>query len=191
MITEKTNFSDALLIKPKVFDDKRGYFYESFNYKRFNDHIGHFDIVQINQSKSTYGVLRGLHFQRPPFTQAKLVQVLKGVVLDVIVDIRTDSQTFGQYQSFVLDERDHELLYVPRGFAHGFVVLSRNAKFQYAVDNYYSQEHDDGIFYADKTLDIDWEIANPKLSPKDRNWVGFDEMKFHTTLEYLKNSSNL
>lgn len=187
MIAEKTNLNGVLLIKPKVFEDKRGYFYESFNYKKLNEHIGHFDIVQINQSKSSYSVLRGLHFQKPPYTQAKLVQVLKGTVLDVIVDIRTDSRTFGQHQSFVLDEHDHELLFVPRGFAHGFVVLSRNAKFQYAVDNYYSQEHDDGIFYADSVLNIDWEIAVPKLSVKDRNWLEFDEMKFYTTSEYLRN----
>ena len=106
MKVEKTELRDALLIQPQVFGDKRGYFYESFNYKKLNEYIGHFDIFQINVSKSTYGVLRGLHFQEPPFTQAKLVQVMKGCVLDVIVDIRTDSPTFGQHQSFVLDERD-------------------------------------------------------------------------------------
>jgi len=191
MIIGKTNFPDALIIKPKVFDDKRGYFYESFNYKKLNDHIGHFDIMQINQSKSTYGVLRGLHFQRPPYTQAKLIEVLRGTVLDVIVDIRTDSRTFGQHQSFVLDERDHELLYVPRGFAHGFVVLSRNAKFQYAVDNYYSQEHDDGIRFDDETLNINWEIQNLKLSKKDKICKNFAAMIFHTTQEYHKSTSSV
>jgi dTDP-4-dehydrorhamnose 3,5-epimerase len=187
MKAKKTDFSNAIIIAPEVIGDKRGYFYEAFNYRKLNQHIGHFDIHQINQSKSSYGVLRGLHFQRPPYTQAKIVQVLKGTVLDVIVDIQTDSPTFGQHQSFLLDERDHELLYIPRGFAHGFVVLSRNAKFQYAVDNYYSAEHDDGIFYADNFLDINWEIANPKLSIKDRNWLEFDEMKFHLTSDYQKN----
>lgn len=191
MIIEKTNLRDALLIKPKIFDDKRGYFYESFNYKKLNEHIGHFDIIQINQSKSKYGVLRGLHFQRPPYTQAKIIEVLRGTVLDVIVDIRTDSQTFGQHQSFVLDERDHELLYVPRGFAHGFVVLSRNAKFQYAVDNYYSPEHDDGIRFDDKTLNINWEVQNIKLSEKDKVWMNFAAMIFHPKLEYQKNPSDL
>lgn len=191
MKIKKTDFSDAIIITPEVFGDKRGYFYEAFNYRKLNQHIGHFDIHQINQSKSTYGVLRGLHFQRPPYTQAKIIEVLKGTVLDVIVDIQTDSPTFGKYQSFVLDERDHTLLYVPRGFAHGFVVLSRNAKFQYVVDNYYSAEHDDGIHYNDPILNIDWEIANPKLSPKDRKLLNFNDNQYHSKLEYLKNSSDL
>ena len=187
MIFEKTNLLHAVLIKPKVFEDKRGYFYESFNYKKLNENIGRFDIVQINQSKSTYGVLRGLHFQRPPYTQAKIVEVLKGTVLDVIVDIRTDSRTFGQHQAFVLDERDHELLYVPRGFAHGFVVLTRNAKFQYAVDNYYSPDHEDGIRFDDAKLNIDWEVQNLKLSDRDKIWKNFVGLEFHTIAEYQKN----
>ena len=191
MTIKETIFEDALIIEPKIFKDKRGYFYENFNHRKFNEFVGHFDIKQINQSKSKHGVLRGLHFQRPPYTQAKLVNVIKGMVIDVIVDIRTDSPTFGQHQSFVLDDVNKLQLFVPRGFAHGFIVLSPNAIFQYAVDNYYSKEHDDGIRFDDTRFNIDWEIQKPKLSDNDKKWTNFDWRKFHTKAEYQQNSSTL
>jgi len=176
---------DVLIIEPQIFKDKRGYFYESFNYKKLNEHIGHFDIIQINQSKSKYGVLRGLHFQKPPFTQAKIVEVIKGMVIDVVVDIRTDSPTFGQHQSFILDEFDKLQLYVPRGFAHGFIVLSRNAVFQYKVDNEYAPEFEDGIRFDDKTLMIDWEVQKPLVNDKDKKLKLFAEHQFYKKADYF------
>jgi len=180
----KSRLRDALIISPKIFKDKRGYFVESFNSKKIDENVGHFDIVQINKSKSKYGVLRGLHFQKPPYNQAKIVEVLKGVILDVIVDIRTDSQTFGQHQSFVLDDVDMLQLYVPRGFAHGFVVLSSHAIIQYKVDNVYAPDYDTGIRFDDFTLNIDWEVQSPVLSDKDKTWGNFDAMKFYRKSEY-------
>ena len=187
MIVETTNLQDVLIIKPTVFKDKRGYFYESFNYNKLNDHIGHFDIVQINQSKSKSYVLRGLHFQKPPCNQAKIIEVITGVIIDVVVDIRTDSPTFGQHQTFVLDNFDKSQLYIPRGFAHGFVVLSRYAIFQYKVDNEYAPNFDTGIRFDDKELNIDWEVQNPIISDKDKNLKTFSEQEFYRKSEYLYN----
>jgi dTDP-4-dehydrorhamnose 3,5-epimerase len=184
MIVRETKLKDALIIEPPVFKDKRGYFSESFNYKKLNEHIGHFDIIQINKSKSKYGVLRGLHFQKPPFNQAKIVEVLKGIVIDVIVDIRTDSPTFGQHQSFVLDDIEMQQLYIPRGFAHGFVVLSRNAIFQYKVDKEYAPEFDTGIRFDDPELNIDWEVQKPIISEKDKNLKWFKEQIFYQKSDY-------
>ena len=191
MIVKKTELSDVLIFEPTFFKDKRGYFCESFNYKKLNEHIGHFDIVQINQSKSKYGVLRGLHFQKPPFNQAKIVEVIKGIVIDVVVDIRTDSPTFGQHQTFLLDDIEMLQLYVPRGFAHGFVVLSRNAIFQYKVDNEYAPNFDTGIRFDDPELNIDWEVQNLKISDKDKKLPLFKEMKFYRKSEYFYNPIEL
>jgi len=187
MIVRETSLQDVLIIKPTVFEDKRGYFYESFNHKKLNEYIGHFDIVQINKSKSKSGILRGLHFQKPPFTQAKFVEVIKGVVLDVIVDIRKDSPTFGQHLSFVLDDVYNEQLFIPRGFAHGFVALSQNTIFQYKVDNEYAPEFDTGIRFDDKDLDIDWEVQSPVVSDKDKNLKLFSEQEFYRKAEYHYN----
>jgi len=184
MEIKTTNFETVLIMKPTIFKDKRGYFYESFNYDKLNEYVGHFDIAQINVSKSTSNVLRGLHFQKPPYTQAKIVEVISGVILDVIVDIRTDSKTFGEHQSFVLDDVHKEQLFIPRGFAHGFVVLSNQAKFQYKVDNSYAPEYDTGIRFDDKELGIDWEIQNPIVSDKDKNLKLFSDMKFYRESEY-------
>lgn len=186
MNTIKTNLRDARIIQPPVFRDKRGYFTESFNSNKFDESIGHFDIVQINKSKSKYGVLRGLHFQKPPYNQAKIVEVLKGIVIDVIVDIRTDSQTFGQHQTFVLDDVDMQQLYVPRGFAHGFVVLSSNAIIQYKVDNVYAPDYDAGIRFDDKDLNIDWEVQSPVISDKDKELLPFAEQIFYRKSEYWR-----
>jgi len=185
MNIRETNLKDSLIIEPTLFEDKRGYFYELFNYEKLNEYIGHFNIIQVNKSKSKRGVLRGLHFQKPPYNQAKIIGVIKGVILDVIVDIRTDSPTFGQHQEFVLDDKEMLQLYVPRGFAHGFVVLSRNTIFQYIVDNSYAPKYDTGIVYNDETLNIDWELNKVIVNDKDKNLKSFKEQKFYTNSEYL------
>jgi len=186
MIAKKTKLRDALILEPPVFRDKRGYFSETFNSQKLDKIIGHFDIAQINKSKSKHGVLRGLHFQKPPYNQAKIVEVLRGIIIDVIVDIRTDSQTFGQYQSFVLDDLDMHQLYVPRGFAHGFVVVSSTAVIQYKVDNTYAPDYDTGIRFDDKDLNIDWEIQSPVISDKDKKLLSFTEQTFYRKSEYWR-----
>ncbi len=171
---------DCKLFTPKIFEDNRGYFYEGFNAKKFLENTGiEFDIVQINQSKSSKGVLRGLHFQVPPFDQAKLVSVIEGEVLDVAVDLRTDSKTFGKYISVLLSEDNKSHFYIPKGFAHGFLVKSEQAKFMYGVDNLYSPEHDSGILYNDKDLNIDWDFPGDKIvvSSKDVGLNTFSQFK--------------
>ena len=166
----KTPLEDCFEIKPSVFRDERGYFFESFNERKFNELTGlnvHF--VQDNQSFSSYGVLRGLHFQKGEYAQAKLVRVLKGKVLDVAVDLRPDSATFGQYHSVILSDENKVQFFVPRGFAHGFAVLSPEAEFFYKCDNYYNKSSEDGILYNDPELEINWEIPfhDILLSEKD------------------------
>ncbi|WCC47603.1 dTDP-4-dehydrorhamnose 3,5-epimerase [Tenacibaculum finnmarkense] len=169
----KTALLDVVIIEPTVFKDQRGYFYESFNQEKFNanigENIGTINFIQDNESKSTFGVLRGLHFQKPPFSQAKLVRCNKGKVLDVVVDLRKKSPTFGKHITVFLSEENKKQLFVPRGFAHGFVVLSEEAIFSYKVDNKYAPLHEDGILWNDKTLNIDWNIEQEKiiLSAKD------------------------
>ena len=167
----ETEIPDLIIIEPKVFKDDRGYFFESFNQQEFEKHIGKIDFVQDNESKSTFGVLRGLHFQRPPFTQAKLVRCILGSILDVVVDLRTDSPTYGRHLTIELSSEDKKQLFIPKGFAHGFVVLSPEAVFAYKVDNYYSPSHDAGIFWNDRQLGIDWRIdpGDIILSEKDKN----------------------
>lgn len=165
---------DCKLFVPKVFEDNRGYFYEGFNRKSFYENTGiDFNIVQINQSKSSRGVLRGLHFQLPPFDQAKLVSVIEGEVLDVAVDLRKDSDHYGKYVSVVLSETNKKHFYIPRGFAHGFLVKSPTAKFMYGVDNNYSPHHDSGIIYNDSDIKIDWNFPLKEIlvSEKDNNLV--------------------
>lgn len=166
----KTAIEGVLIIEPKVFGDARGYFLESFNAKEFAEKTG-LDItfVQDNESRSHYGVLRGLHFQRPPYTQSKLVRVVKGRVLDVAVDIRKGSPTYGQHVAVELTEDNHRQFFVPRGFAHGFAVLSETAIFQYKCDEFYHPEADGGISILDDSLGIDWRIPTEKanLSEKD------------------------
>ena len=166
----KTALDGVVIIEPKVFADSRGYFFESYNKQRFNEATGlDIDFVQDNQSKSCYGVLRGLHFQKPPYAQSKLVRCVKGKVLDVAVDIRKSSPTFGKYVAVELTEDNHRQLFVPRGFAHGFAVLSDIAVFQYKCDNFYAPQADGGISILDESLDIDWQIPADKalLSEKD------------------------
>lgn len=170
----KTNIKGVLIIQPKVFGDSRGYFLESFNAREFAEKTG-LDVtfVQDNESRSHYGVLRGLHFQQPPFTQSKLVRVVRGRVLDVAVDIRKGSPTYGQHVSCELTEDNHCQFFVPKGFAHGFCVLSDDAVFQYKCDNFYAPQADSGISILDESLGIDWGIPMDKaiLSDKDAKHV--------------------
>lgn len=166
----KTQIDGVLIIEPKVFGDARGYFFESFNAREFAEKTG-LDVtfVQDNESRSKYGVLRGLHFQLPPYTQSKLVRVVKGRVLDVAVDIRKGSPTYGQHVSCELTEDNHRQFFVPKGFAHGFCVLSEDAVFQYKCDNFYAPQADGGISILDASLGIDWgiEMGKALLSEKD------------------------
>ena len=162
---------DVLLIEPTVHGDSRGYFMESFRQDLLNDFLGYeVNFLQDNESKSSKGVLRGLHYQLPPSAQAKLVRVIEGSVLDVAVDIRQSSPTFGQYVSKELNSDNRYQLFIPRGFAHGFVVLSESAIFAYKVDNYYSPDDDRGIAYHDQEINIDWMLKSDelKLSDKDK-----------------------
>jgi len=165
-----TQIPEVLIFEPDVFGDHRGYFFESFRQDIFETYVSKIQFVQDNQSKSGFGVLRGLHFQKPPFTQAKLVQCLQGEVLDIAVDIRIDSPTFGKHVSVHLSEENHRQLYIPRGFAHGFAVLSETAVFSYKCDNYYNPNADGGLAWNDPEINIDW-ILSPdeiKLSEKDK-----------------------
>ena len=163
---------DVIIIEPTLLEDSRGYFTETFRQDLFNQFIGYsVDFIQENESKSNKGVLRGLHYQLAPFSQAKLVRVLEGSVLDVVVDIRKSSNTFGQHLSLELTAENKHQLFVPRGFAHGFIVLSSSATFSYKVDNYYSPEHERSIAFDDKDLGIDWRLPKEliQLSNKDKN----------------------
>jgi len=162
---------EVILIEPTVHSDNRGYFVETFRQDLFEEAVGYkVNFIQDNESKSSKGVLRGLHYQLPPYTQAKLVRVIKGSVLDVVVDIRKSSSTFGQYVAVELTSDNKHQLFVPHGFAHGFIVLSDSATFTYKVDNYYAPEHDRGIAYNDKDLAIDWQLPldTLQLSEKDK-----------------------
>ena len=165
----KTAIEGLVIIEPRIFKDARGYFFESFSQKEFDEKIMPIRFVQDNESMSSYGVMRGLHFQRPPFTQSKLVRCVKGRVLDVAVDIRKGSPTYGQHVAVELSEDNHRQFFVPRGFAHGFAVLSETAIFQYKCDNFYAPEADGGISIKDESLGIDWQIPteNAVLSEKD------------------------
>ncbi len=165
----KTKLDGVVIIEPKIFRDSRGYFFESFSQREFEEKVCKINFVQDNESMSSYGVMRGLHFQRPPFTQAKLVRCVKGAVLDVAVDIRKDSPTYGQHVAVELSEDNHYQMFIPHGFAHGFSVLSETAVFQYKCDQFYHPESDAGISILDKSLGIDWRIPTDKaiLSDKD------------------------
>ena len=168
----RAEISDVIMIEPKVFSDERGYFFESFKQNELNEFLGYdVNFCQDNESKSSYGVLRGLHYQEPPFAQSKLVRVIQGSVLDVAVDIRQDSPTFGKHIAIELSEENKRQLFIPKGFAHGFVVLSENAIFSYKVDNYYNGEFERGIAYNDSNIGINWKLkkSDIKTSTKDRN----------------------
>jgi dTDP-4-dehydrorhamnose 3,5-epimerase len=166
----KTALEEVVLIEPEVFGDNRGYFFESFNKKCLEEYIGYnVNFCQDNESKSSYGVLRGLHYQLPPFAQAKLVRVVEGKVLDVAVDIRKNSPTFGRYVSVELSSENKKQLFIPRGFAHGFMTLSDFTVFQYKVDNYYAPEYDRGIIYNDKDIGIEWRIDQKEIQLSDKD----------------------
>jgi dTDP-4-dehydrorhamnose 3,5-epimerase len=164
-----TDFGDAWVIKPKVFNDSRGFFLESYSAREFADHGIFCAFVQDNHSLSKEaGVLRGLHFQLPPREQAKLIRAIRGSIFDVIVDLRRGSPTYRKWQGFTLSADNFLMLYVPRGFAHGFCTLERDAEIVYKVDNYYSADHDSGVAWNDPDLAVDWPVKNPILSNKDR-----------------------
>ncbi len=164
-----TDFPGLIILEPRVFEDSRGYFFESYNNKAFQQVGIPNDFVQDNQSKSNYGVLRGLHYQRDPFAQAKLVRVLQGKVLDVAVDLRLGSPTYKKWHGEILSAENKKQMFIPRGFAHGFLVLSETAEFFYKCDNFYSREHDGGIRFDDPEIGIDWQISKEQLviSEKD------------------------
>ena len=154
----KTSISDVVILEPRVFGDERGYFFESFSQREFNEQVAEVTFVQDNESKSSYGVVRGLHYQLPPYTQAKLVRVVEGEVLDVVVDLRKNSATFGKHVAVVLSGENKRQFFIPKGFAHGFAVLSPQAIFQYKCDNYYAPQYESGIQFDDPALGIDWKI---------------------------------
>ncbi len=164
-----TSIEGLLIIEPRVFNDARGYFFESFSQREFDEKVGPITFVQDNESMSTRGVMRGLHFQRPPYTQSKLVRCVKGAVLDVAVDIRKGSPTYGQHVAVELTDDNHRQFFIPKGFAHGFTVLSDIAIFQYKCDEFYHPESESGISIMDESLGIDWRIPKDKaiLSDKD------------------------
>ncbi|MCQ2208904.1 MAG: dTDP-4-dehydrorhamnose 3,5-epimerase [Paludibacteraceae bacterium] len=170
MIFTEQEIKGVWVIEPKVFEDSRGYFMEAFKQNEFEEFVGKVDFVQDNESKSSYGVLRGLHYQKGEFSQAKLVRVIKGKVLDVAIDIRKSSPTFGKHVAVLLSEDNKKQLFIPRGFAHGFVVLSEEAIFTYKVDNVYAPQADAGIMYNDPTIGIEWPIKESEmlLSEKDK-----------------------
>jgi len=181
MIVEETKLKGCFILEPTVFKDSRGYFFESFNQQKFNESIGlNINFIQDNESFSVNGTLRGLHYQKGEFAQAKLVRVIKGNVLDIAVDIRKESPTFGEHISLELSEENKKQLFIPRGFAHGFIVLSDTAIFSYKCDNFYNKESEGGIIYNDKDLNIDWKLDESELifSEKDLELPWFKEAHF-------------
>ena len=176
----KTQIEGVVIIEPRLFSDERGYFFESFNQKEFEDKVCKTKFIQDNESKSSYGVVRGLHFQKPPFAQSKLVRVVKGAVLDVAVDIRKDSPTFRQHVAVELTEDNHRQFFIPRGFAHGFSVLSKEVIFQYKCDNFYAPQSEGAIAWDDPDLGIDWQISidDILLSEKDKSHPKLAEVIF-------------
>ena len=174
----QTEIPDVVIIEPRVFGDSRGYFLESFSERNFKEQVADVDFVQDNESKSCYGVVRGLHFQKPPYAQSKLVRVVKGRVLDVAVDLRKGSPTYGKHVSVELTEDNHRQFFIPRGFAHGFAVLSEEAVFQYKCDNYYAPQSEGAVAWNDLDLGIDWgvPVENVILSEKDLKHPSFREL---------------
>lgn len=175
MNIERTYIEGLLVITPTIFKDDRGYFFESFNYKAFENHTSSsINFVQDNQSKSDKNVLRGLHFQNPPYDQGKLVRVIAGSVLDIAVDIREKSSTYGQHFKITLDTEKHQMLWIPSGFAHGFLSLEDDTIFSYKCTNYYHKDSEGCILYNDQNIGIDWEVENPILSKKDKVGENFN-----------------
>ena len=179
MKVTQTGIKDLLILEPKVFKDNRGYFFESFNKKNFDDLNINSDFIQDNQSFSSYGTIRGIHLQKGEYSQSKLVRVLQGEVLDVAVDLRPGSLTFGHHFSIILNDKLQNQLYVPRGFGHGFSVLSETAIFSYKCDNFYNKESEDGIIFNDSDLNIDWKIPEERalISEKDHQLGSLQQFK--------------
>jgi dTDP-4-dehydrorhamnose 3,5-epimerase len=171
----KTKLEGLLIIRPRVFEDDRGYFFESFRLDKMREFGIDLDFVQDNESKSQKDVLRGLHFQNPPFEQGKLVRVVKGAVLDVAVDIRKDSGTYGEWLSQELTEENKSMLWIPPGFAHGFLTLQNDTIFQYKCTNYYNKDSEGSIRWDDPTLKIKWDVVNPAVSDKDQDAPSFKD----------------
>lgn len=191
----KTDIPGVVILKPRVFEDSRGYFFESFSLREFQEKVRPIAFVQDNESMSSYGVMRGLHFQKPPYTQSKLVRCVSGAVLDVAVDIRRGSPTYGRHVAVELTGENHLMLFIPRGFAHGFSVLSDKAVFQYKCDNFYAPQSEGGISILDSNLGIDWRIpqADAILSEKDTRHgllAGFDSPFYFDTDLYPEFSSH-
>ena len=174
----KTRINGLFVLKPTIFKDHRGYFMESYNQKNINKLLGNINFVQDNESESSRGVLRGLHFQKPPYSQNKLVRCLKGSVLDVVLDLRKDSKTYGIFETILLTEENKKQLFIPKGFAHAFVVLSETAIFSYKVDNYYNPDSESGVFWNDLDLNIDWKINKKEIivSEKDKSLPTFNNI---------------
>ena len=181
MKVQKTSLEDCVVIDPTVFSDHRGFFFEGFNMRTFREASGFdFEVKQMNCSRSAKGVIRGLHFQKPPFEQAKMVFVTKGSVLDVIVDLRRDSATYGQHEKVLLSAANKKRVYIPRGFAHGFLALEDDTELNYLVDGFYNKDYDAGIIYSDESLDIDWSyegVDDYLLSEKDKKLPKLKEYK--------------
>jgi dTDP-4-dehydrorhamnose 3,5-epimerase len=175
----ETKIEDLKIIEVDVYEDKRGFFMESYNKKKFFDNGIDIEFVQDNHSRSSKNILRGLHFQKPPFAQDKLVRVTSGKVLDVAVDIRENSPTFGQYEKIILSAENKRQFLVPKGFAHGFAVLSDTADFLYKVSNYYNKESEGSIIWNDSDINIDWEITDPILSEKDKQNPKLKDLNFY------------
>ena len=175
----KTDIEGVVIIEPRVFGDERGYFFESFSQREFERQVGKVVFVQDNESRSVHGVLRGLHYQLPPYTQSKLVRAVSGMILDVVVDIRTGSPTYGKHLAIELSGENKRQLFIPKGFAHGLVVLSKEVVFQYKCDNFYAPEYEAGICYNDPDLRIDWRLPADVmiLSEKDKNRPYFKDVK--------------
>jgi dTDP-4-dehydrorhamnose 3,5-epimerase len=174
----KTMIDGLVVLKPTIFKDHRGYFMESYHQKNINKLLGNVNFVQDNESESSRGVLRGLHFQKPPYAQAKLVRCLTGSVLDVVLDLRKDSKTYGCFETTLLSEENKNQLFIPKGFAHGFVVLSETAIFSYKVDNYYNPDSESGVLWNDLDLNIDWKINKKEIivSEKDKSLPTFNNI---------------
>jgi dTDP-4-dehydrorhamnose 3,5-epimerase len=177
MKLRKTNIKDLFIIHPDIFTDERGYFFESYQKENFRKLGIDVDFVQDNESLSAKGVLRGLHFQVPPFAQGKLVRVVRGAALDVAVDLRKNSKTYGKWESAILSAENKLMLWIPEGFAHGFLTMEDNTIFQYKCTNYYSHESEQGIIWNDPDLQIDWGIKKPVVSEKDLKGMRFRNLK--------------
>lgn len=171
MKVQQTDIEGVVIIEPRLFEDERGYFFESFSERDFAEQVCHCHFVQDNEAKSSYGVIRGLHYQLPPYAQSKLVRVIEGRILDVAVDIRRDSPTFGKHIAIELSCENHRQIFIPRGFAHGYSVLSERAIVAYKCDNYYAPESEGGIIWNDNALAIDWQIPADKATLSERDML--------------------